>query len=501
MHRLGILDLGSNTARLVVYNMERGRWFRLMGQIREPVRLGEGLGATGRLADAAMERTEAAVALFVDYAGNMDIQQLAVLGTSALRDADNGPAFLSRIESLGLEVQVLEGEEEARRGVLAVSNSFDLQDAWVVDLGGGSAQLSRMAARRFATGQAHPLGAVRLTEAYLLSDPPTSDEIRSLEAHVERHLSDQAAEIAADDAPLVVMGGTIRNLARVAQKREQYPLSDRLHGYFLRAEMLEELTEELAGRSVVERQLVPGIRADRADIVVAGALVFRWLLRRSGREGLWISGYGLREGELFRHFLEPPHLLKDIRSFSVANLLAHYARADRSTATVKHLAVQLLAGLVSLHGLGEREADLLHVAADLQDLGLAVSYYRQGRHAEYLVSAAQLNGFSHREQALIARMVRFHSKGEPTLGPLANCCESADARVLEVLVSCLRLAERLDRPRGSRVRDLEVILTEDAVKVRLFADEGAVIEQRQVGSASQLLERIFGRSFTFARAS
>jgi hypothetical protein len=126
-----------------------------------------------------------------------------VLGTSALRDAVNRDAFLERVSGLGLDIEVLSGEEEAKLGVLAVANGFDLEDAAVMDLGGGSAQVSLMQDRRFASGRAYPLGAVRLSERFLFSDPPKQRQVAALEAAVESELGGVVRSIREMDLPLV----------------------------------------------------------------------------------------------------------------------------------------------------------------------------------------------------------------------------------------------------------------------------------------------------------
>ncbi|GIW30788.1 MAG: hypothetical protein KatS3mg071_0962 [Meiothermus sp.] len=144
VQRLGIVDLGSGTARLVVYAYEPGKHYRLIDEIRESVRLGEGLARQGRLSEGGMQRALSALKLYADFAQATDLDELRVIATSASRDAENGPEFLREVRKLGLQVQVLSGEDEARYGVLAVANSFNFQDAWVMDLGGGSAQLSLM---------------------------------------------------------------------------------------------------------------------------------------------------------------------------------------------------------------------------------------------------------------------------------------------------------------------------------------------------------------------
>jgi exopolyphosphatase/guanosine-5'-triphosphate,3'-diphosphate pyrophosphatase len=493
MQRLGIIDPGSNTARLVVVDFEPGRWFRLADQLRQPVRLGEGLGRGGRLTAEAQIRAQTALELFSDYAVSTGLPELEVLGTSALRDAENQAEFLERIRPLNLEISILTGEEEARLGVLAVANGFEFQDARVVDVGGGSAQVSLMRGRRFVEGGAFPLGAVRLTESFLGGDPPTRGEVRRLEEAVADNLGAIARRLRQEPLPLVAMGGTIRNLARAVQKEQDYPLQDRIHGYYLQRRDLESLVDRLMDLKAKKRSRVPGIKADRADVIVAGALVYRWLLRQSGREGLWISGLGLREGALMRRFLPPPHRIEHLRSFSVQNVLQHYAQAKEHVELTRHLAARLYAGLRPIHGFSERESDLLDAAAVLQDIGLAVNYYRHDRHGAYLVAAAPLNGYTHREQALLALLVRYHRRGKPRLREYEPLCPPDDVRLLRVLAACLRVADHLERTRARRVHDLEVEVRSSKVVLRPLARENLSLELWEMEQHQELFEAAFGR--------
>ncbi|MFQ5349027.1 MAG: exopolyphosphatase [Thermoanaerobaculia bacterium] len=492
MQRIGIVDLGSNTARLVDFSYDPGGWFRLGHQIREPIRLGEGLGVERRLTGPALGRATDALALFVDYAASTDLGKLEVLGTSAVRDAENRDELLQRLEPLGLTVRVLSGTEEARLGVLAVSNGFELRDAWVMDLGGGSAQLSLMEARRFAGGDAHPLGAVRLTERHLTDDPPRRRQIRALEEAVDAELAEPLERMAEKRLPIVGMGGSLRNLARAAQKSREYPL-DLLHGYFLEQRDLEELTDTLLGLTAAKRSRIPGIKADRSDIILAAALVYRRLLQKAAADGIWISGHGVREGAFFRRFLPPPHLIPALRPFSVHNVLSHYAQAKGHIDLVRYLAARLFEQLQPLHDLGPRDSDLLDAAAQLQDIGLAVNYYRHDRHGAYLISSAPLNGFSHREQALIALLVRYHLKGTPGLGRLKGLCREGDKRTLTALTCILRLADHLDRSRAGRVRELTVEIGKRAVKVRIESGDEPATEIRGVETLTPLFEKAFER--------
>jgi exopolyphosphatase/guanosine-5'-triphosphate,3'-diphosphate pyrophosphatase len=493
MQRRGIVDLGSNTARLVDFAMEPGRWYRLVHQIRQPVRLGEGLGRDGLITEAAMGRAQSALELFAHYAAATELGRLEVLATSALRDAANREAFLKRVANLDLDLELLSGEEEARLGVLAVANGFDFESAVVLDLGGGSAQLSVMEGRRFVSGRAYPLGAVRLSERFLLSDPPKRSQVVALEAAVESVLGGAMRSLREAGLPMVALGGTIRNLARAVQKTHRYPLQDRIHGYFLRREDLEDLVDRLLGLKARKRSRVPGIKSDRADVIVAGALVYRWLLRHLDLEGVWISGSGLREGALLRSFLPSPHLIDNLRSFGVRNLLQQYAQAKEHIQLTRELSAELFWGLQSLHGFSAREAELLDAAAVLQDIGLAVNYYRHDRHGAYLVASAPLLGFTHREQALLAQLVRFHLRGRPRLGAYQRICEPDDERLLLTLAACLRLADHLERPRAQRVTELEVRISDSEVVVRPVSSGDLSLEMWQIEQHMELFRTAFGR--------
>ncbi|RIH84309.1 Guanosine-5'-triphosphate,3'-diphosphate pyrophosphatase [Meiothermus luteus] len=496
MQRLGIVDLGSGTARLVVYAYEPGRHFRLIDEIRETVRLGEGLGTQNRLTKGGMQRALSALRLYADFAQATDLDELRVVATSASRDAENGPEFLQEVRKLGLQVRVLSGEEEARYGVLAVANSFPLEEAWVMDLGGGSAQLSSMESRLYRWGRAYPLGAVRLTEMFLQNDPPKKGEVEELERFVRKEMKDVLEQLREHPRPLVAMGGTVRNLAKLAQRRRGYPL-DLLHGYFLSRSELEELMELLLARSAEQRRRLEGLQADRADVIIAGALVYRTLLREAGLEGLYVSGQGLREGVFYEAFLPPPHLLSDVRGFFVRNLFARYPQDHGHTARVRHFCRLLFRLLKPLHGYQEEER-LLDEAALLHDIGMSIGYYDHHKHGEYLVMSQAIPGLTHREQALLGLLVRYHRKGEPKPGAYKPLLQEGDTKRLLRLAAILRISEYLERSRAGRVEGLEVEIGTQQVRLTLLAQEEPWVELAETAKQDKLFQAAFERELQLA---
>ncbi len=491
MERVGIVDLGSGTARLVVYAYEPGSHYRLVDEMREPVRLGQGLAASGRLAPEAVVRALSFLSAVQDYARATGLEQLDIFATSAVRSAANARELLEPARRMGLEVRVLEGEEEARYGVLAVTAGFDFEDAWVMDLGGGSAQLSLMRERGFAHGNAHPLGAVRLAERFFKHDPPKPREVQALVAEVENRLSGVIRGLREQPLPLVAMGGTVRNLARAVQRARRYPL-ERLHGYALSTRDLDKLSQRLLTRRASERKRIPGISPDRADVIAAGALVYRTLMRTGGLSEIWISGLGVREGAFFRHFLPPPHRPACVRELHLANLAARFPQSRAHIQSVRDLAARLFTALARHFGMKPGDARLLDAAARLHDIGLVVDFYDHHKHGAYLVLQHTLAGWSHREQALLALLVRYHRKGRPRPGALESLLEPGDAELLLRLAAILRLAEHLERARSGRVKSLDVTIRDGEVILEVSGPENPWVEVWEAQKDAALFEKAFG---------
>lgn len=490
--QLALVDLGSNTARLVVFEFEPGQWFRLRDGIREPIRLGAGLVKTGELSDAAIDRAEAALTLFADFAKGASMPHPHVLCTSAVREASNGEKLLARLRKLELPLEVLPGEEEARLAVMAVANGFAFDEAFVVDMGGGSAQISRMDGRQFASGRSHPLGAIRLTERFLASDPPTDGEVADLEHYLSPKLAELTAELERSEVPLVALGGTIRNLARAVQVDTDYPL-DLLHNYRLETTALEDLTSRLLSRTAAERAEEFDINPDRADLLPAGAILFRHLLRAGCRDHLLISGHGVREGAFFRWFLPVPHLLPDVTRFGVQNLAQQYGQTAPHVARVRRIAQRLFDLLQSIHELGKRDRDILDAAATLHDIGMTVDYHRHHKHGAYLALSQPLPGFDHREQALISLLIRYHRKGNPNLSKKRSLMLPGDKQRLTQLTACLRLAEMLERARTGRIHEVTASIDEDTVVLHAHSEGRPVVEIWEAMKHAAIFESAFGK--------
>lgn len=493
MPRIAIVDVGSNTAKLIALAYEPGRQWRQLDELRAVVRLSAGLDDGGVLRPRPFARGLAALRTFASYAAAVGVDHLVATATSAVRDARNGPEFVSAARALGFDLRLLDGEEEARVGALAVANGLDVRDALTLDLGGGSFQLAELRGRRWHRGASWPLGAVRATERFLRGEPPKPKSVRALRAAARDAVAGWVGDAGAP-ATFVALGGTVRNLANVHQKRVGYPL-DLLHGYRVPAADLQALAADLAACDAAGRAAFPGLNADRADIIAAGAAVVAEVVAALGATEVLVSGQGLREGLFYPYLLPdaPDHLLDDVRGFSVLNLMRQYHDEEAHNGHVRRLALQLFDGLRAYHPYGAAERELLGHAAYLHDVGMAVDYYRHEHHGQALVLGRALPGFSHREQVLLALLVRFHRKGQPGPEGFAGLLAPDDPERLRLLAGVLRLAEYLERGKAQRVTGVEVEAEADALVVRARSEGDVHVEVEAANLRRDLLVQALGR--------
>jgi exopolyphosphatase / guanosine-5'-triphosphate,3'-diphosphate pyrophosphatase len=306
---VAVIDLGSNSFRMVVFEQRSHSWERA-DELSAAVRIGAGLATSGRLGEDAMARALQTLTRFVALCHERGLGELSIdaVATSAIRDAENGRAFLEEVRArTGLHVRILSRAQEARYGYLAAVNSTTLTDGCVLDLGGGSLQLVRVSGRLARESGSWRLGAVRMTERFLAGDGPAKrSQCKALLAHVARKL-ERAPWLVLAEPRLIGLGGTVRNLASAAERAAGLP-SEEVQGFVIERDALDELTERLAELAPAERSKVPGIKPARADIVLAGALVIQGVMRAGGFDTLEVTGAGLREGIFFERQLDRQQL-------------------------------------------------------------------------------------------------------------------------------------------------------------------------------------------------
>jgi exopolyphosphatase/guanosine-5'-triphosphate,3'-diphosphate pyrophosphatase len=506
--RLAVIDLGSNSFRLVVFQAGSG-WWKRTDEIYEPVRIGEGLMATGRLGEEPMRRALATLDVFAHFcrAAGLGERSVDAVATSAIRDAENAPELLERARTcLGFPIRVLSREQEARYGYLAAVNSTTLTDGSVLDLGGGSLQLVRVVDRLIASSGSWQLGTVRMSERFLPPNGPAKRrQLEELRDHVAAELATAPWLIEGghdgDGGRLVGTGGTVRNLAAAAQRAAGLP-SNGVQGMVIEREALDVLAQRLAALPAAERASVPGIKPARADLILAGAVVVQGVLQAGGFDALETTEAGLREGVFFERYLagqERP-LFADVRRASVLNMAAQYRVDMGHTEHVAALALGMFDELAALglHDGDPRERELLWAACMLHDIGMSIDYDDHHKHSRYLILNGGLPGFTPVETAIIAQAARYHRKGMPVPGPLAALFGEGDIERLDRCATLLRLAEDLERSRDQLVRGTSLELSNGEVELRLIADGESAVPRWAAGRERELFARAFHRELSVA---
>jgi exopolyphosphatase/guanosine-5'-triphosphate,3'-diphosphate pyrophosphatase len=504
--RLAVIDLGSNSFRLVVFLAGEG-WWKRTDEIYEPVRIGEGLVRSGELAPEPIARALATLDVFAHFAKASGLERGSVdaVATSAIRDARNADEFLREARARSdLPIRVLSREQEARYGYLAAVNSTTLSDGGVLDLGGGSLQLVRVGDRLVRESASWAVGTVRMSERFLPPNGPAKRrQLDALREHVAEQLSEAAwlAEARACGRRLVGLGGTVRNLAAAAQRAAGLP-SNGVQEMVIERAALDELVARLASLPAAERASVPGIKPARADLILAGAVVVQSVLEAGRFDGLETTEAGLREGVFFERLLEPadPPLIDDVRRASVLNLAGQYHLDVPHTRHVATLALGMFDELarLGLHDGDPRERELLWAASILHDIGMSVDYDDHHKHSRYLILNAGLPGFSPVEVAIIAQAARYHRKGMPDPGPLRALFGEGDTERLDRCAALLRLAEDLERSRDQLVRETRIALHDGEVELRLVADGEAAVPRWAANRETELFARAFHRELAVA---
>ena len=395
-HRTGVIDLGSNTSRLVIYEHEPGVRFQLVDEVREVVRLREGMGATAVLRTAAIERALNALKMYRVLCDAVGVDNLIAVGTSAVRDATNRDSFLARVESeAGITLRLLSGEQEGYYGALGAINGVGLHDGFLVDMGGGSVQVVAVNAGRPGRTVSLRLGALHVAENYLGFEAAKAGAVKRLSAQVKEQLEKLDWFKASEGATLAAIGGTVRNLAGMVQNEDGYPL-DSIDNYVLSAADVHDLGGRLWQMTAEERAKLGGLQLDRADIIHTGALVYSLLLEHSGFDAITVSRQGLREGLFYDEFLagQAQPVIENLREFSVLNLARNFRQDTVHAHHVAILSLRLFDDLAGLHQLDPSCRELLWAAAILHDIGMQMGYHGHHLHSSYIVQNSLLPGYA-----------------------------------------------------------------------------------------------------------
>ena len=498
--RLGAIDIGTNSIRLVVAEVEPDGRYRVLEEEREMTRLGHGLFARGRLQHDPMERSLAALAKMKTIAKGFEVDELRAVATSAVREATNGKTFVQEIRRrCGLRVDIISGEEEAQLALRSALHHFDLagRSVAIVDIGGGSMEVTLTAGAVVDEVFTLPLGAVRLTERYGGDEPLSPKRWRKLRKGIDRALDEQLRKPPFHPEIMIGSGGTFTNLAALTQA-EREGTERGVQGYAMSRADVVHLLHRLRATPLAERREIAGLNPKRADIIVAGAAAVARLAKRLGTQQILVNEGGLRDGLLLAMIadLQPSQKADTVRRPNRLESARAFARqcrsSERHTEQVAQLATQLFDGLASRFGIPAEGRELLEAAALLHDIGYVINHAKHHKHAYHLILHGDLQGFTQRELEIIACVARYHRKAFPSKRHSAFArLERADRRLVRGLAGILRVADGLDRTHTQRIGAVEASLHRGYVEFTVHARTDPRVEIWDAERKSELFQRAF----------
>lgn len=494
--QIGIIDLGSNSVRLTVVQLAGGGAHRVIDEAKATLRLAAAIDAAGNIGRAGLERTLQTLRDFTRLGRSHFVQDYLAVATAAVRQATNGPDFIrTASHATGIEFRVISEQEEAELGFLGALNTLDEQDGLVMDIGGASTELVRFAGRQVVAALSLPYGAVNLTDRFLPGNTVSSEQYRVLATFLSEVLGTVPWLPASQGLKLIGIGGTIRALARMDRKAQDYPL-DVVHNYRMAPAALEALVRRIRSTPVDERAKIPGLAADRADVIAGGSAMALAVCQRTRAAELVISGAGIREGLLYRSLLPDrnPALVADVLAHAIDNLIHLYGLDEHRARRTARLALQLFYQLEGVHGMGPGAGRCLLAAASLRDLGALVNLYGQEQHAFYLISRGRLYGLTHREMLIAAAAAAYKSPGKSrsALAPYQSLLQPGDEEVAGRLGVLSAMARELTRFEPGAVHAVEARPGEGDVRIRLQAPFRPAAEARGLAVWEGDFRKLFG---------
>ncbi len=508
MQTYAAIDIGSNSCRLKIARVQQHQ-LKVLHEDREVTRLGASVFETGVVSPEAMASTLTALKRFYRTVKMHSADRVRAVATSALRDARNALAFLAWVKSeTGWDVEIISGLEEARlihRGVMGEPGTQG--KCLLIDVGGGSCEITLSERKRIKETVSLPLGAVRLTKEFLPGDPPSEEELARMKQFIARELRKAERRFGALRVSLVIAtSGTAAALAQASQTMRKNGVAKRKP--LAETRNVRRLTTRLTSMTSVQRSSIPGIGPKRSEIVVAGAHVYSALLEHFALPGFIYSDLGLRDGILSQMLAEQDaktaahHVFEQERWQGVLATCKRYGVDPRQADAVRQHALQLFRDMQAVHELPPDYCSWLEAAAMMRDVGKFMNYQGHHRHAQYIIANSELFGFTPQQRAIMSAIARYLGKSRPdpadrTMRPIPP---EEFTRVQRAVV-LLRLAIALNQDRASDVLKVTLHVYPKRVLMELSPGRtGAELELWSLRKEGDYFREVFRRELFAALA-
>lgn len=500
VEKIAIIDLGSNTARLLLIDVSDNGYFQIVDQLKESPRLGEGIEKDGFLKPDRIKETIRTLKLFRKLCDVNGIERIIAVATAAVRRAKNQRSFLDEVSATcGIKLRVLSAEEEAMYVYRGVINTMDIPKGIILEIGGGSTKIVYYNRRNLLNYATLPFGAITLTERF--AEEGLSPEQHA--ARVEEFILEELSKIewlkdVDPEVTLIGVGGSFRNLCRMTKIMKKYPLKT-IHNYVVTDNDFVHVYDLLKTLDLDRKKKIKGLSVERADILPSAFAVISAFKKYMNLGNIVVSGSGLRTGIVFNYALpitvDKP--VSDVLTYSLSSLCEFYGCNKVHTEQVVSLSVQLFKQLRVLHKFPRQYLKILKVAAYLYDTGKRISFYNFEKHSGYVVLNSNIYGISHRD-LVMASFVASNTAIED-INPLdwtryRDLVGEEDVEVVKKMGIILRIASCFDRSLSGVVKGINCDILGDSVIMKTEVDGDASLEINSAKEISQDFRKIFRKN-------
>ena len=503
MQIVAAIDIGSNAMRMIVGQLtELGR-MELLENVRIPIRLGQDAFSLGKLQETTMQQALDAFGHFRRVMDEYEITRVRAIATSAMRESSNAFILIDRIRQVfGIEVEIINGEEEARLIHRAVSNAIRLDGkrAVLIDIGGGSVEVTISHGRNIVSTESYNMGTVRLLQklnsdagsglTLFPSKQPFALLVREYAEAARRRID---REIGSEKVDLCIgTGGNVEEIGKLRQK-----LLKQTSGQQVRMAELQDLIERLNQLSIKDRVRKLNLRPDRADVILPAAIVLQLIARETGARQILIPNVGLKDGllvEMSEELAKGRQTPRRDQVWEAARRLGRkYAYDEEHSTSIARLAGQLFDQSRELHALDQEQRLLLETGALLHDIGHFISTLEHEKHGYYILMATPIIGLNQRQNAIVANLIRYHRKPAPSIeDPNFKSLPSQDRMIVTRLCALIRLADSLDISHTSHVKSVTLKKKKKRWELSMQGRGDLLLERWALNKRRALFEDIYG---------
>lgn len=493
MKRIGIIDIGSNSIRLVIYEISPNRSFKAIEDIKESPRLGDGVNERGEMKLKRMDLAFHTLMLFKRVCQRYEVDEIIPFATAAVRNSKNSHVLLDLVrEQLGMDIRVFSGEEEALFSFKGAINNLEVDEGLLMDMGGASTELVWYKNRRVHRWISLDFGSVTLSQVAQVRDSLSRKEEERLRDYIREEYSKVSWLKETKGIPLIGVGGTIRNLAKVHSLMTNYPLL-LLHDYRMDIDEVESVYREVKGKGYEEKLLLPGLARSRADIFTGAVCAIKELIHHASLSGAVISGFGIREGVLYEKLYEYGRSFEDVFETSLFDTVERYSLSRENGERVYGVFTKILKALTPLHRMDEIPEEILRTVCYMGRAGVNISFHDYPLHSFYMILNAELKGISHRNLVKAALIVSQQEKLNTLHKNYSKLLGKKDLREITYLSIILRISKIFNRTFLMRRENFHVEIDGERVKFCIDTGELMDVQVSRMLMSGKRFKEVFGR--------